>query len=87
MQRYLTSVQVTGVLLTGHTSGAKDAPVIIDIATALHPGQAALADLRCRSCDAHVTIGGLDGDTLAVVEHERGCAALAAIALRAAVSS
>lgn len=87
MQRYLTTVQVTGVLLTGHTSSAEDAPVIIDMTTALHPRQAALADLECRSCAAQTTIGRLGSDTLAMVEHQPGCPVLAAIALRAGVAA
>lgn len=67
---------VSGRLLrVGHTWALSDPdePVFIDASADVHPGGRAAADLRCTGCVARVDIGRLDGDTLAVLEHERGC--------------
>jgi hypothetical protein len=78
---------VRGRLRIGHTRSLSDpdAPILIDPRDTIYPG-AAGADLRCGECIAKVDIGELDGDTLAVLGHEPGCAWLAAALTEAGLS-
>lgn len=86
MPLVLTSLKVTGRLITGHTWSIADpdAPVIVAETAIIEPSADIFTDLRCPGCVARVEIGPCAGDTLALVEHQDGCAELAALALRAA---
>ena len=77
----ISPLPVRGRLITGHTASLadQDAPVIIRAADTIEPGGAVYADARCRTCTASVSVGLLEPDTLVVLEHEAGCAELAAL--------
>jgi hypothetical protein len=67
-------VRVTGRLRTAHTwdLADPDEPVWIDERADAYPG-AQVADLRCPRCVTKLDIGQLDGDTIAVLQHQPGC--------------
>jgi len=71
-----TPFTITGCLVPGHTrAGDPDAPVIVRQGDVIEPGAAQTIDLRCASCTASVSLGPMDGHTLAVIEHEERCPA------------
>jgi hypothetical protein len=80
----MTAIEVRGRLRVGHTRSLSDpaAPILVDERATAWPGAAA-ADLRCPSCAAAVTIARGAAETLAVIEHQRGCPELAALQDRA----
>ena len=67
-------LQVRGRLRTAHTwdLADPDEPVWIDERADAYPG-AKVADLRCPRCVTKLDIGHLDGDTIAVLQHQPGC--------------
>ena len=71
----IATLLVSGRLRTGHTWDLADpsAPVWIDEAADVHPGGAAVADLRCPRCVTKLDIGRIGTDTVAILEHQRGC--------------
>jgi hypothetical protein len=74
----MTTLQVRGRLVVGHTRSLSDPdePILIDPCATIYPG-GGTADLRCGQCVAKVDVGQLDGATLAVLGHEPGCRWLA----------
>ncbi len=81
----LTSIDVRGRFLIGHTDAADpEAPILIPEGTIVPPSGAFHVDLVCRSCAARHQIGFLDDDTLAMVEHQPSCPELLALMDRAA---
>jgi hypothetical protein len=71
----LAPFTVTGHLVIGHTASLADpdAPVIVRQGDVIAPDAAQTIDLRCARCTATLSLGPLDGHTLALLEHEDGC--------------
>lgn len=73
--QFLAPFKITGLFMPAHTrAGDAEAPVVIRQGDIITPDAAQLADLRCTDCTASVTIGPLDGNTMALIEHAAGCA-------------
>jgi len=81
----LTSFEVTGRLLVGHTLDAADPREPVLVEQIIGPGDAFAFDATWPTCPGASQIGRLDGDTLLLVEHSPDCAHFAALARRAGI--
>lgn len=80
----LTTFEVTGRLLVGHTLDAADPGEPVLVEQVIEAGTFAF-DATCPSCPGRSQIGRLDDDTLLLVEHSASCVRFAALARRAGI--
>jgi hypothetical protein len=77
----ITSHEIAGKLIVGHTRSRDDPDAPIMVEAVVEAGTPSF-NARCAECPARSTIGqlGTSGDTLLVIEHAADCPRLAAFA-------